>query len=39
MATIQNEDIDDISDEALEELFKEVVYEMREINLDMEVEE
>lgn len=36
MATVENEDIDNISDEALEELFKEVVYEMREINLDME---
>ena len=37
MATVENEDIDDISDEALEELFKEVVYEMRNINLDEEV--
>lgn len=34
LATITNEDIDDISDEALEELFKEVVWEMRGINLD-----
>lgn len=36
LATITNEDIDDISDEALEELFKEVVWEMRGINLDEE---
>ena len=34
LATITNEDVDDISDEALEELFKEVVWEMRGINLD-----
>lgn len=36
LAEISNEDIDDISDEALEELFKEVIWEMRGINLDEE---